>query len=587
MIRMIQLWLAKPRLQSPWPKRPWQRYGLWSLSIAIIIATPVSIYATSNTENVSLTATAGNTEFAKPAPKSTTKPTIAPWEKFADDKSKENAENPASDNQYDEMLTRTVNAHGRSRVTSGNIWRRLRKGFGLTGYEQTRVDSELNWYANHQNYIDRLTTRATPFIYYVLQEVEKRHMPTEIALLPVVESAYQPYAYSPGQAAGLWQFIAPTADRYGLEMNWWYDGRRDVYESTQAALEFLIHLYQHFDKDWLLALAAYNSGQGTVDRAIRANKAAGKKTDFWSLDLPKETRNYVPKLLAISILVDDPRAYGVALSIIPDTPYFERVDIGGQIDLSLAATMADMSVEELYALNPAFNRWATPPDGPDFLLIPIDKAKNFKLSLAKTNLKEAIQWAQHDVQPGETLSTIAAQYQTTVAAIQQINKMDDTTILSGESLIIPMPATGRDKTNMAAMTNGTKIEYTVAQGDTFWDIAQKYDVTVKRITEWNSLSPDDLLIPGQQLTIWHYDVTADKYSTKLLKTRLTKPPTRSTTRKLSYQVRRGESLAHISKKFRVTVDKLKEWNSLQSGEPIQPGQYLTVFVDVTRFSEKI
>jgi len=485
------------------------------------------------------------------------------------------------------MLMRTVSAHHRARVTSGNIWRRLRKGFGLTGYEQTRVDAELNWFANHQDYIDRLTTRATPFLYYVLQEVEKRHMPTEIALLPVVESAYQPYAYSPGQAAGLWQFIAPTAQRYGLEMNWWYDGRRDVYESTQAALEFLIHLHQHFNEDWLLALAAYNSGQGTVDRAIKANKMAGKKTDFWSLDLPKETQNYVPKLLAISILVNEPRAYGIALSIIPDVPYFEKVDIGGQIDLSLAATMADMSVEELYSLNPAFNRWATPPDGPQFLLVPVDKAKKFNLALAKTNLKEAIQWAQHEVKPGETLSTIAGHYKTTIAAIQQINKMNDTTILSGESLIIPVPAVDRSDLGLSSVNKGTKIEYTVAQGDTFWDIAQKYDVTVKHITEWNSLSADDLLIPGQILTIWRQDTIAEKYATKLLKTRLTTPPKRSTTRKISYQVREGESLAHISKKFRVTVDKLKEWNSLQGGEKIQPGQHLTVFVDVTRFSEKI
>ncbi len=534
----------------------------------ILIILPISIYATGNTP--------AKFSNSKTTTEVTDKASLAPWVKFSNDKA------ATGDDQYDNMLMRTMNRRaGRSRVTSGNIWHRVRKGFALNGYEHKRVDAELKWYANHQDYIDRITTRAMPFLYYILAEVEKRHIPTEIALLPIVESAFQPYAYSPGQAAGMWQFIAATGQRYGLEMNWWYDGRRDVYQSTHAALDFLIDLYEHFDSDWLLALAAYNSGQGTVDRAIRANQRAGKKSDFWSLQLPKETRDYVPKLLAISALIDDPRAFGVRLSIIPDKPYFEKVNVGSQIDLALAAKMADVTVDELYSLNPAFNRWATAPDGPHYLLVPVDKAKNFKQNLAKTDLQEAIKWSQHKVEPGETLSFIAERYKTTVSAIQKINKISDATIVSGESLIIPVTAP-------TVATPGKKVEHTVEQGDTFWDIAKQYNVSIKHIAEWNSMAPEDYLIPGQTLVIWqNTNQPQDLLNQALIKTRFTAPPKRSTTRKISYRVRNGESLSLISKKFRVTVNDLIEWNSLEEEQNLLPGQYLKLYVDVTKFSGKI
>ncbi|WP_455210128.1 LysM peptidoglycan-binding domain-containing protein [Kaarinaea lacus] len=563
LIRLLQ----HNSIGSKKPKNSLSRFGL----VLGLIILPISIYATGNIPSTSSNSANNATEDV------TDKASLAPWVKFSND----NTANTGD--QYDDMLMRTVNQRARkSRVTSGNIWHRVRKGFSLNGYEHKRVDAELKWYANHQGYIDRITTRATPFLFYILAEVEKRHMPTEIALLPIVESAFQPYAYSPGQAAGMWQFIAATGQRYGLEMNWWYDGRRDVYQSTQAALDFLIDLYQHFDSDWLLALAAYNSGQGTVDRAIRANQRAGKKADFWSLHLPKETRDYVPKLLAISALIDEPRAFGVRLSIIPDKPYFEKVDIGAQIDLALAAKMADMTVDELYSLNPAFNRWATAPDGPHYLLVPLDKAKNFKQNLAKTDLKEAIKWSQHKVQPGETLSFIAERYKTTVNAIQKINKISDATIVSGESLIIPVTSAS------TGVTQGKKVEHKVEQGDTFWDIAKQYSVSIKHIAEWNSMTPEDFLIPGQTLVIWqNTNQPHDILNQTLVKTRFTAPPKRSTTRKISYRVRNGESLSLISKKFRVNVDDLIEWNALEEEEALRPGQYLKLYVDVTKFSGKI
>jgi membrane-bound lytic murein transglycosylase D len=537
-----------------------------------LIVLPVTINATNGVQTRS-----NLTSSASDQSEVTDKASLAPWVKFSSDKG------TTDDDQYDDMLTRTVSQHARKGRVSGNIWRRVRKGFALNGYEHRRVDAELKWYSRHQGYIDRITTRAWPFLHYILAEVEKRNMPTEIALLPVVESAFQPYAYSPGQAAGMWQFIAATGKRYGLKMNWWYDGRRDVYQSTHAALDFLLDLHEHFDNDWLLALAAYNSGQGTVDRAIRANRRAGKKIDFWSLELPKETRDYVPRLLAISVLIDDPRAFGIRLSILPDRPYFKKVDLSAQIDLALAAKMADMTVDELYSLNPAFNRWATAPDGPHYLLIPVDKAPVFKQNLAKIDLQEALQWTQHKIKVGETLSTIAARYHTTVSAIQKINKISDATIISGESLIIPVSST------TVASGQGDKVEHRVEEGDTFWELAQQYDVSIKHIAEWNSMTPEDYLIPGQTLVIWQNSAqSGNSINQAMIKTRFTAPPKRSTTRKITYKVRNGESLAFISKKFRVAVDDVIQWNSLEEeANNLRPGQYLKLYVDVTRFSGKI
>lgn len=511
-----------------------------------------------------------------------------PWTKF-------NGNNSVSNDDYDDMLLRSASLNEQLDA-SGNIWDRMREGFSLSGYEKKRVDAELSWYTRHQGYVDRVVDRAKPFIYYVLDEVEKRGMPAEIALLPVVESAFQPFAYSPGSAAGLWQFIAATGKRYGLKLNWWYDGRRDVYLSTQAALDFLTDLYEHFDGDWLLALAAYNSGQGNVDRAIRRNLKKGKDTDFWSLQLPKETRNYVPKLLAIAALVDDPNAFNIRLNPIPNKPYFERVPIGAQLDLALAAKLAGISEEELYSLNSGFNRWATAPDGPHYLLLPINKAEKFKDKLWAMEDQNRRQWQRHKVKPGETLGHIAVNYQTSTSSIRNLNGMEGSNIKVGDTLIVPIASNHKNKflgagNNQLKSTHRTllqeeKIHHTIAKGDSISKIANKYNVSVQKIIKWNKMSANDVLTPGKKLELW-IDVSNNNGSDKLVATNFTTPPKKATTRRINYKVRRGESLSHISKKFRVSVGQLRKWNSMNDSDLLQPGQHLTLYVDVTRFSEKI
>ncbi|MCS6948190.1 MAG: transglycosylase SLT domain-containing protein, partial [Steroidobacteraceae bacterium] len=262
----------------------------------------------------------------------------------------------------------SASGHDASRsVATDDLLQRLRSGFALPEVDHPSIDAHLSWYARNPEYLERVFGRAELYLHHIVGEIEARGMPLELALLPVIESAFEPFAYSRARAAGLWQFIPGTGERFGLPQNWWYDGRRDVLESTRAALDYLQFMHDEFNGDWLLAAAGYNCGEHCVLRAIRENQAQGKPIDFWSLRLPAETRAYVPKLLAMSRLVANPELYGIAFSQIPNEPYFVKVDTGGQIDLKLAAELAGITHEELSELNPAFHRWATPPQGPHHL----------------------------------------------------------------------------------------------------------------------------------------------------------------------------------------------------------------------------
>jgi len=473
-----------------------------------------------------------------------------------------------------------------------DIWQRVRSGFKLQDMDHPRVKSDQKWYAKHQSYLDRTFSRADPYFYHIVEQIEARGMPMELALLPVVESAFQPFAYSHGRAAGIWQFIPGTARRFGLKIDWWYDGRRDIKASTTAALDYLEVLNKRFDGDWLLALAAYNSGGGTVSKAIRKNKKRGKGTTFWDLKLPRETQGYVPKLLAISSIVANPEQHGVSLKTINNTPQLAEVDIGSQLDLAIAAEMAELSLEQLYTLNPAYNRWATSPDGPHLLLIPIEKADSFKEQLAQLPKQQRVKWVRHRIKNGQTLGHIAQKYKTTIKTIQTANKIRGNTIRAGNYLIIPAASQSlnsyalseeqRLQSKQNINRNGSKIQHVVSQGDTFWDIARAHKVSVRRLASWNGMAPRDTLRPGQKLVIW------SKANTPSSNAPVGNPMAKAMTRKINYKVRNGDSLARISQRFNVSVSKLKKWNPRDTkGKYIQPGQRLVVYVDVTRVAENI
>ena len=476
----------------------------------------------------------------------------------------------------------------------GVIWTRLRAGFKLPStYDHAKVKKYLDWYRCHRNYLQRVTARAEPYLYFILEEVERRGLPSELALLPVIESAYVPFAYSRSRAAGLWQFIPETGRHYGLKQNWWYDGRRDVYASTHAALNYLTNLNKRFDGDWLLALAAYNAGPLRVSRAMERNRKKGKPADYWNLELPTETLNYIPKLLAVKAIVENLQWTAIALWPVDDTPVIKRTKIDSQIDLALAAQLADMEIEDIYMLNPGFNHWATDPEGPHSLLLPIDHASTFSENLAATPTDQRVTWIRHKIGQGETLSHIARKYHTTVAFLKRTNDLHDHRIRAGRHLIVPRAAKPlssytlsslqRHKQFLAQSGRGHRYQHIVKSGESFWSISRKYGVTVKKLARWNAKATGDTILPGDKLVVWQTKPSGDKQTNTYLR----KAAHTKSVRKIHYSVKRGDSLFRIAKRFRVNVNDLQKWNNLSSNGLLHPKQRLTIYIDVTKQSSNI
>lgn len=472
-----------------------------------------------------------------------------------------------------------------------SIWPRLRSGYALNAsMKQSRVRSEISYYQRHPSYIKRVLDRGDRYLHYILEQTEKRGIPNEIALLPIVESAFHPFAYSHGRAAGLWQFIPGTGKHFGLKQNWWYDGRRDVIASTDAALNYLQSLHRRFDGDWLLALAAYNSGGGTVNKAVRKNRKAGKPIDFWNLDLPKETRGYVPKLLAISAVLKDPSRYNIDLPKVANKPAFEIIETGGQIDLALAADLAGLSMDELYWFNPAYNQWATDPSGPHQLLIPSNRAAQFSDKLAKLPKEKRIKWKRYKIANGDVLGKVAKRHSTSVDLIRKVNDIKGNNIRAGKYLIIPVATRSLNNYTLSAQQRlaskqnrprkGSKQHHIVRKGDTLWDISRKYGVSSGALAKWNNMAPRDTLRLGQKLVVWVKPKSSNKVASSN-----GRPP--ASIRSVRYTVRSGDSLARISNKFNVSVKDLLRWNKINKKKYLQPGQKLTLYVDVTQQSGNI
>jgi len=476
-------------------------------------------------------------------------------------------------------------------LSTETLWQRIVNDMQLQAHQaHPRVEEFIKYYSRNQRYINSVSERAEPFLFMITEQIQAANMPAEIALLPIVESAFQPFAYSHGRAAGIWQFIPGTGKMYGLQQNWWYDGRRDVFASTGAALKYLQRLHERFDGDWLLALAAYNSGAGNVNYAIRKNKKKGLPTDFWHLQLPKETRNYVPSLLAISAVIANPEKYNIELPEILNEPAVTLVQTNEQIDLALFAQLADISIERVYRLNPGFNHWATMPGQPAKLLIPIEKAAIYHQRLAETPKEEFIKWHRHEIKSGETLSHIAERYNTTVKLLKDVNHINGQ-IRQGKHLMIPVARKAlteyaltrqqRHASRLKRNKKGHKKIIVVKKGDTLWDLSRKYHVSHYQLARWNGLAPADTLSAGKKLVLWTKNQSSKKYSSS---TSNTHALSRTTIRTIRYTVRKGDSLALISNKFNVTVKQLLKWNRLSKTSYLQPGQRLTLYVDVTRQS---
>jgi membrane-bound lytic murein transglycosylase D len=464
---------------------------------------------------------------------------------------------------------------------------RLRFGFSLEYDDNARIAAERRWFVRHPDYLDRVFTRAQRYLPYITAEIERRGLPLELALLPIVESAYDPFAYSHGRAAGLWQMIPGTARRFGIKQNWWYDGRRDVVDSTRAALDYLEYLYDLNDGDWLNAIASYNSGEGNVLRSVKRNRKAGKPEDFWNLRLPRETSMYVPKLLALVDIVANPEVYNLTLPAVLDEQQFVVADIGSQLDLALAAELADVDVDTVYAYNPGYNRWSTDPAGPHRLVLPVEAAETFTAALADVPEEDRVRWKRHKVKNGEAISQIANRYNTTVAEIRAANNLRGNMIRAGHYLLIPVatkPLSAYSQSADARLAktqnrkrSGNKVEHVVRKGESFWTISRHYKVTHRQLAAWNGMAPGDPLPVGRKLVVW---TNAANESPRMSPT----TTLGNTTRKLRYTVRNGDSLYLIANRFRVSINDIARWNNIDKNKILRPGQKLTMYVDVTRQS---
>ena len=463
---------------------------------------------------------------------------------------------------------------------SNTVWPSVRSGFQFDEHvDDAAIETELKWFRNNPAFLYRSTERSSRYLHYVVSALQQRNMPTELALLPIVESAYDPFAYSRSGAAGMWQFLPGTGSVFGLKRTWWYDGRKDVVASTDAALTYLQRLHDMFNGDWLLAVAAYNFGEGSVQRAIDDNRRRGLPTDFWSLKLRDETRTYVPRLLALAKIINSPHTYGINLYAVPNQAYFAAVDTGGQLDLEKAADLANVDAREVYLLNPGFNHWATDPQGPQRLLLPVASVDRFKQQLATLTPAERGSLKRYDVAKGDTIASIGRKFGVDTASIRAANQLNDGLLHPGQSLLIPR--SGPHTVVAAAETDGkvtvqtkasaNQILHTVAAGENLLRIAQRYNVTPQEIQRWNGLSADNTIKLGQRLSIWS-TASVDKSLRGEKEVVATK-----SNHKVGYTVQNGDSLTAIASRFNVQIDDILRWNTVNSRALLQPGQRLTLY----------
>ena len=430
----------------------------------------------------------------------------------------------------------------------------------ISRYNKEEVQHEVKWFKKNRSYFKEITKNARPYLYYVYQETQKNHIPPEVALLPMIESNYNPFVFSRTGATGLWQIMPGTASGSGLAINWWYDGRRDIAASTKAALNYLIYLH-HFFHNWLLAIAAYNAGAGTVQQAIRHNKKIGKPTDYWHLALPAETKNYVPKLLAIAAIIHAKKHDGIYISPVAYKPYFSKTNIKGEYNLPILAKMARISLKELRLLNPGFRRNTSPPHLTIQLLLPVSNSELFKKN-NDTVKRASASWTHYRVKQGDTLSQLSKRYHTKTFIIKEVNHLKSDQLHLDQTLLIPSTKNthirfGNSNANVAEdnLPGPSKAIHTVRRHDSIWSIAKEYHVKTSDILYWNNLG-HYRLHPGSKLIIWqdHYNDSSSYFI---------------------HTVRRGDSLITLAKRFYTQTRLIRLYNGMHNNK-IRLGQKLKI-----------
>ena len=442
-----------------------------------------------------------------------------------------------------------------------NLWLRIQSGYAMPNIISPHTAKYENLYASKPEYVAKMMARSQKYLFYVVEEVEKRGMPMEIALLPMIESAYNPKAISRSKAVGIWQFMPATGKHFGLKQNWWADHRRDVVASTDAALGYLEKLYGMFGS-WDLALASYNAGEGTVGRAIQRNQRLGQPTDYQSLKLPLETRHYVPKLQAIKNIVNNPEQYGLLIDAIPNQAYFAEIDAPSQIDAKLAADLAEISDDEFALLNPRFNRpVVASKHSAHTLLLPVDAVEKFQHNLSSHN-ESLISWKVYRAKRGEHVANIAKKFQINKRQLLKINSLPKGKKLS-KSLHILVPAGKSDGSaiNVAQLAKqkvytGSHYKHTkhrIKRGETLSALAKRYGTNTRALMKLNRLKSTKLKI-GQVIKV------------KGKRTRVAH---------VKHKIKRGETLSELAKRYGTNTRALMKLNRLKSTK-LKIGQVIKV-----------
>ena len=445
-----------------------------------------------------------------------------------------------------------------------SLWQELRDGFQLEEFNNSAVRKYEKWYSSKPHYLSRLFSKAATNLPYVLEQVQRQNLPTEIALLPIIESAYNPYAYSDAGAVGLWQFMPYTGLRYGLNRDYWYEGRRDIIRSTSAALDYLKALHSEFNGDWALALAAYNAGENRIQREVSRNRSLNRSTKYSALQLPKETKKYLPKLIAIKNIINDPNKFGVVLPDLTTESTFAIVDFDYQVDLNKVAVVTESNYDEFAHFNPGLRRGMTPPKGPHRILVPIaqyDRILAWKLNIDPAQALGRA--SSYTIQPGDTLSQIAAVNGITVESIKSYNQITSDLIIAGQVLRLPLIGPFGTYANLDQTSAPSRI-HKVKRGDSLNRIASLYDVSVDQLRKANQLS-SNLIRIGQTLHL----------PTPKVQEKPSQTASENQTR-LVHRVRTGESLWSISKLYDVDVRKLQQWNKIKNNSLILPNQRIVV-----------
>lgn len=452
-----------------------------------------------------------------------------------------------------------------------NLWTSIRDNFQINHYASNPdVQTQLNWFMHNQAYLDRTARRAAPYMYYIYQQVKARHLPSELVLLPIIESAYNPFVSSSAGAAGLWQLEPGTARNFGVRQDWWYDGRRDINSSTKAALDYFTYLQNLFNGNWLLAIGAYNTGEGNIEAAVRHNARLGLNTDFWSLPLAAETKSYVPRLLALAIIVGDPGRYHIQLPPISNSPYLGEVEVSSQLTLEKAANLAGVSLDELKTLNPGYRRNTLDPNRPYKILLPIDRVNFFRDNLlhASSTTNNNGLWGHYKVQAGDTWKKISKEFSTPISLLQTINKTKVATPPVGNILLIP-----ENEHNEGAIAAATATaQATQNQANLAAQVSTQVPVTTDTA---NSTSDDNNTpIAAPSLS----DATdLDKSAMQSYDRQNSHPSEGLHLIKVTHVVRRGETLSRVAAEYRISAEELAHWNHLSVHSSLYAGRKLTIW----------